>query len=50
MCISSTVISQLLRLKTREVLLRDKARQLDHDAALVRRRHKIVARVVHVIT
>ncbi|KAF8669151.1 hypothetical protein HU200_051478 [Digitaria exilis] len=45
-----TFIPQLLRLKTREALLRDKARQLDRDVALVRRRQETAARVVRAIT
>ncbi|CAD6223602.1 unnamed protein product [Miscanthus lutarioriparius] len=45
-----TFIPQLLRLKTREALLRDKARQLDRDVDLVRRREEIAARVVRAIT
>ena len=44
-----TFIPQLLRLKTREALLRDKARQLDRDVALVRRREETAARVVRAI-
>ncbi|CAN6205627.1 unnamed protein product [Urochloa humidicola] len=43
-------IPQLLRLKTREALLRDKARQLDRDVALIRRRQETAARVVRAIT
>ncbi|OEL30998.1 Ethylene receptor 4 [Dichanthelium oligosanthes] len=43
-------IPQLLRLKTREALLRDKARQLDRDIALVRSRQETAARVVRAIT
>ncbi|CAL5062385.1 unnamed protein product [Urochloa decumbens] len=45
-----TFIPQLLRLKTRETLLRDKARQLDRDVALIRRRQETAARVVRAIT
>ncbi|KAJ1291231.1 hypothetical protein BS78_02G301600 [Paspalum vaginatum] len=45
-----TFIPQLLRLKAREELLRDKARQLDRDVALVRRREETAARVVRAIT
>ncbi|CAL5083309.1 unnamed protein product [Urochloa decumbens] len=45
-----TFIPQLLRLKTREALLRDKARQLDRDVALIRRRQETAARVVRAIT
>ncbi|TKW35135.1 hypothetical protein SEVIR_2G351900v4 [Setaria viridis] len=45
-----TFIPQLLRLKTREALLRDKARQLDRDVSLVRRRQETAARVVRAIT
>ena len=43
-------IPHLLRLKTREALLRDKARQLDRDVAAVRRRQETAARVVRAIT
>ncbi|CAN6168287.1 unnamed protein product [Urochloa humidicola] len=45
-----TFIPHLLRLKTREALLRDKARQLDRDVALIRRRQETAARVVRAIT
>ena len=43
-------IPHLLRLKIREALLRDKARQLDRDVAAVRRRQETAARVVRAIT
>ncbi|KAG2637476.1 ethylene receptor 4-like [Panicum virgatum] len=43
-------IPHLLRLKTREALLRDKARQLDRDVAAVRRRQETAERVVRAIT
>ena len=43
-------IPHLLRLKTREALLRDKARQLDRDVAAVQRRQETAARVVRAIT
>jgi ethylene receptor len=43
-------IPQQLRLKTREALLRDKARQLDRDVALVRRRQETAARIIRAIT
>lgn len=45
-----TFIPQLLRLKIREALLRDKARQLDRDLNLVRRREETAARVVRAFT
>ena len=41
---------RLLRLKVRESLLRDKARQLDRDLAAVRRREETVWRVVRAVT